>query len=520
MNWLVKKIDLKTLEINFLLLTILLYLFRTTIPILKFPFILFFSGLMIYFFFNYFFNILDTFKNFFRIFYLGICLTIILIASFLLSNKLYLLIFKDCLNAIIQVSLFFLMTFCITSKSDLNAFIKNLVRYVFFFALIISSRLLSNDLNIFPVSSDLSSDKSTLISLIGSVSSEYNLNLIPVLLGLICTMYFLPEAKNLIQKVFLNLILIIHSLTILFSGSRRGLIVLGVIFIVFIYLKLVSLSRNKSKLKKAVSRFFVFLASVFLLVFLFQWFFFKSSFYQRNTNTDFTASKNTNSVKTTIAFAIYRYLSIFENEVSYEDIKNKIGVTSYDKAMDGDITLGSDTSKIERNRKYQDPVRKWAARLIQEDTTYFKYKSNLDIHNISNSFFGNRVMRLQFSMQIFLKEFNWRQKNFGGGFNFLNWFGYRFLNDKSFSDYPHNPFFSVLLYSGLFGLLIYSLFMFRVISYYFKYFRVYPILSIFFLITFIFSFFSGNSPFDPPIMGFLALLPFFIHHIHNRSEHV
>ena len=518
MNWLVKQIDLKTREINFLLLTILLYLFRTTIPILKFPFILFFFGLIIYFILNYGINLLPTFKNFFRIFYLGIFLAIILLTSFLLSNKLYLLIFKDCLNAIILASLFFLMTLCITSKRDLDAFIKNLVKYVFFFAILISSRLLCNDLNIFPSSSDIASDKSTLISLIGSVSSEYNLNLIPVLLGLICTFYFLPESKTLIQKGFLNFILIIHSLTILFSGSRRGLIALGAIFIIFIYIRLVALYRNKSELKKVVPRFFVFLASVFLLAFLTNWFFFKSSFYQNNTNTDIPGSKNTNSVKANIAFAIYRYISIIKNDVSYEDINNRIGVPRYDKALVGDITPGSDTLNIKRNRKNQDPIRKWASRLIQEDTTYFKYKSNLDVENISNSFFGNRVMRLQFSMQIFLKEFNWRQKLFGGGFSFLNWFGYRFLNNKSFSDYPHNPFFSVLLYSGLFGLLIYSFFMLRVISYYFKYFRVIPILTTFFLITFFFSLFSGNSPFDPPIMGFLTLLPFFIHYIHNQTE--
>ena len=39
-----------------------------------------------------------------------------------------------------------------------------------------------------------------------------------------------------------------------------------------------------------------------------------------------------------------------------------------------------------------------------------------------------------------------------------------------------------------------------------------------FLITFFFSFFSGSSPFDPPIMGFFILLPFFIHSIHKNDN--
>jgi hypothetical protein len=43
-------------------------------------------------------------------------------------------------------------------------------------------------------------------------------------------------------------------------------------------------------------------------------------------------------------------------------------------------------------------------------------------------------------------------------------------------------------------------------------------LAIFFLITFFFSFFSAGSPFDPPIMGFFVILPFFIHSINKKIK--
>lgn len=164
-----------------------------------------------------------------------------------------------------------------------------------------------------------------------------------------------------------------------------------------------------------------------------------------------------------------------------------------------------------------DPVRNLTAKLISEDTTYYGYKKNLVVRPISNKFIGERLMRWQFALQIYTKEYNWKQKIFGGGFNFLNWFGYYFLKDKKASDYPHNPFLSVLLYSGIFGLLIYLIFFYKVVFYYVKYFKEYPIISIFFVITFFFSFFSAGSPFDPPVMGFFSILPFFIHYIHKKS---
>lgn len=116
------KINLINFEINIIILTILLYLFRATVPFLKFPFILLFLSLTLYSILKYRTQILSTFKMFFINFYLIIFLALILIISFFLSNKLYLIIFKDIINAIILTSLFFLLTLYIRSKSDLDFF--------------------------------------------------------------------------------------------------------------------------------------------------------------------------------------------------------------------------------------------------------------------------------------------------------------------------------------------------------------------------------------------------------------
>lgn len=165
-----------------------------------------------------------------------------------------------------------------------------------------------------------------------------------------------------------------------------------------------------------------------------------------------------------------------------------------------------------------DPIRNWASRFISEDTTYYPYKQHITVDSLNNSFIGSRTFRWEFALKLFKYEFNLKQKLFGGGFSFLNWYGYYFNKDKTKIDYPHNPFLSILLYSGLFGLIVYLVFIIKVFYYYAKYFAEYKILVLFFSITFFFSFFSAGNPFDPPIMGFFALLPFFIHMVNSKSE--
>jgi hypothetical protein len=166
----------------------------------------------------------------------------------------------------------------------------------------------------------------------------------------------------------------------------------------------------------------------------------------------------------------------------------------------------------------KDPIRKLTSHFISEDSTYHGYKSMITVDTMSNNFIAGRTVRWQFAWQIYSKEFNWKQKVFGGGFNYLNWFGRYFLGNKKISDYPHNPFLSVLLYSGILGLIIYLIFMYNVFYYYYKYYKEYKLVSIFFLIAFFFSFFSAGSPFDPPVMGFFVILPFFIHKVLKNTN--
>lgn len=166
----------------------------------------------------------------------------------------------------------------------------------------------------------------------------------------------------------------------------------------------------------------------------------------------------------------------------------------------------------------QDPIRNWIAKIVSEDTTYYPLKKIVKKEYSTKEFGEDRLSRWKFAIKIWLKEYNLPQKFFGDGFNFLNWYGYTFLNDKVATDYPHNPFLYILLYSGLVGLILYIYLLYKVFYIYIKYVREYYLMFIFFLITFFFTFFSGGNPFDPPIMGFFIMLPFLIHYIHKKDQ--
>ncbi len=170
------------------------------------------------------------------------------------------------------------------------------------------------------------------------------------------------------------------------------------------------------------------------------------------------------------------------------------------------------------DRGDQDPLRRFVSSVVSEDTVYHDLKADFAVHFNSDNLGKIRESYWQFAFQIYTKEYNVTRKIFGGGFYHLNWYGYYFLKDKTASDWPHNPFLSILLYSGIIGLLIYWFFLYKVFYYYLKYRKEYPLLFVFFLITFFFSFFSGGSPFDPPIMGFFSILPFFIHYVHQKES--
>lgn len=206
--------------------------------------------------------------------------------------------------------------------------------------------------------------------------------------------------------------------------------------------------------------------------------------------------------------------NVFFNINRIKDISHSYSSVKYSTLL----CLESSMSEYFNSNCTIDSFVNYMSSLITVDSTYYELKTDFSIDSLKYDLGEDRILRWKFAIQIFKKEYNWKQKIFGDGFKFLNWYGYYFLGDKKATDYPHNPFLHILLYSGIVGVLLYILLLYKVFYYYIKYIKEYYLFFVFFLITYFFTFFSGGNPFDPPIMGFFMMLPFFIHYIHEKEK--
>jgi len=671
------------IEIFILCLLILLYLSRTAIPFFKFPFIPIYICFISYSIITFYGRLIQKFFEFSRTFSLLLILAIILIISFILSDKLYLIIFKDVFNSIILLSFYFLLTLYVSKKDDLDLFIGTFLNLIAFFAVIISLNGIATLLNIFPADNEVTTAMISNVTATEPLSTDNNFSLLIVFFGMISLIYLLLKTSTFLKIFFIDAILILYSVDIFLSGSRRGIITLSIIVGLLFLNQFFSLFNKRSIFKRIASATLYYLVFLVLTGVLFWSFVNLTTYTFKNDFLEFTGSRNPDKVRKETTFVFLKYASVFKRNSTFPEIFKKIWtpkLNPYDpdsgwgtrkhktiypltgknieivpegskgylmdktcnsssrsgnaysystisnetvtknKTLDASVfcyvsedfdgtmalltcegaTYGkreaeynlnlkgtwqilhikvncndgnapvylyfskfdvidfsslkgyviyafpkveiaekSDSLSFSKLRrlgtidafKYSsmlplclpqnndaDPLRKWLAAKFSEDTTYTHYRSRISIDTISNSFYAARVLRWEFALQLFKNEFNLKQKLFGGGFNFLNWYGFYFLKDKTLSDYPHNPFLSILLYSGIAGLILYLVLIYNVFRYYIMYRKEYYLFCTFFLITFFFSFFSAGSPFDPPIMGFFILLPFFIHSIQKKID--
>jgi len=704
----VKNIDKSKFEIYLISLITLLFLFRTENPILKYPFIFLYLGFIIYVLIFYKGKIISNLKEYFINYLLIIILLVILLLAFFFSHKIYLIVFKDAISAFILLSFFLVITILISSRKEFLIFFNSLIEISILFALFFSILNLLDLFDIWPYSGYFLTDNGIAIDI------DDNFALLPVIFGLLGVFYSLAvKEKPVLQKIFYNILLIIFSLQIFLSGSKRGFIVFVLIIFALILIRIFLYFKSETCFGK-INSFFSFYLISLILIAIFAFLFINNvSFISKNNFLKNIGTKNISDTRERISSNLLTYFSHFDHKLGLEEFNNKIWSIHNDprepdlgwcglgihktifpligtnrdivpagskgfmidstfnvQTWDGDsysITLlgkslvdnnekattsvycyvsedfnGTSVALVllytkakEVNSLYdlkfkgtwqkltitdeclkgkahsffyvtkfgvtnfsslkgyviiaypqfeiisdkkgvrsfysslitgkerglliddyahqpsdlsqfnifctykneasffnfkflsfltnqpglikKDPIRNFFKKFISEDTSYYSYKSNIVLDSTKNIFEDDRIVRWQFGLQIYAKEYNWSKKLLGGGFDHLNWYAFHFLKDKTKSDWPHNPFLSILLYSGIFGLILYLYFLYKVFFYYLKYTKEYPLLFIFFIITFFFSFFSGGSPFDPPIMGFFSILPFFIHSIHKKT---
>jgi len=222
-------------------------------------------------------------------------------------------------------------------------------------------------------------------------------------------------------------------------------------------------------------------------------------------------------------------------------INLRIAKSGFDdfKKVNGNVIFAAPTYRVMRNQESRAIINKLPGPLVLEGKMIFGsfsvlgYLMHVGLKSVNDSvqygdpsvqtedynlFLGPRLDRWKYAWWIYTKEYSWNQRIIGGGFDYMGQFGRKFFNNPSSLDWPHNPFISVLLYSGVLGLLAYFWVFVKVFKIYYRTRKKYGLFFLSFLVTYIFAFFSANSPLDPSVLGLFIVLPFYFHHVERSNK--
>ena len=121
---------------------------------------------------------------------------------------------------------------------------------------------------------------------------------------------------------------------------------------------------------------------------------------------------------------------------------------------------------------------------------------------------ASRTDRWRYALELWRTKYDTRQKLFGQGFKYLEWYGEKFWNNSQRYDFPHNPIISSFLYSGIIGGVVYIIFLIMSLWLYWKKRQQLGIFFVMYLCCMFFCMFSGSSHFSFPLFAFLSFLPF------------
>lgn len=125
-----------------------------------------------------------------------------------------------------------------------------------------------------------------------------------------------------------------------------------------------------------------------------------------------------------------------------------------------------------------------------------------------NYLMNTRTDRWRYALELWQTRYDTKQKIFGQGFKYLEWYGERFWKNPDRHDFPHNPIISSFLYSGIIGGVVYIIFLIASLWLYWKRRKELGIFFIMYLCCMFFSMFSGSSHFSFPLFAFLSFMPF------------
>lgn len=167
------------------------------------------------------------------------------------------------------------------------------------------------------------------------------------------------------------------------------------------------------------------------------------------------------------------------------------------------VTLKSYDSN-EKNQIYSDTIKDIDIQSILNQIENKKLQTEDEKNKLEDNFISPRIDRWKYALKLY-GDYTIPEKVFGSGFDYLQKFGKEFLETKGF-DYPHNILLSVLLYSGIIGLLVFFWLIFETFKYYLKS-KLY-VLFVAYLLILSFVLFSGDSIFELPLLTGFIVIPY------------
>ena len=390
--------------------------------------------------------------------YLSICVFFVL--GFVNSEFYHVLAIRDLRNMGFVSMYGFLLISYIREREDFIRFSTFFIRYVSVFITLIAL------IGIFKFFSMLKGIEFSFFKIEdgypwgSALISDCNYYALGGVIGFCACIFLLYKKDTLLNRYWYILFSSIIMLNVLLAGSRRGIVVLAVLCGLIIIIYIVKWLLRWFKVSKIRVIFFVSILLIFgVLVSQIR---LKHISYMLKPMI-VMADMDYKLFKEDVTIISYRYMTIIYPELN---------INNYYES------LWEEPSSIKLDK----------------------------LKAINQKGMSSRILRWKYAIELY-REYPLGSKLIGSGFDYIDDYSKEFGRWHHKPDYPHNPFLSALLYSGIIGLLAYVLFMTQVSYSLLKNYKEYYFYLVLFLLIATFSMISGNTFFSVKIFPAVSLLP-------------
>lgn len=547
------------LHLNLLILMMLSFILRMGFPQLKFLFI----PLLLYFFVHVSYEMfmhrkIPDIKHFMFSISLYLVLLLVYFLSMIYRTDFFLPV-KEFISGILLLPLFYFFHFYLVSRGVSFGYYKKMfIRQIIIISGIVAFVGLVK--LIYSVSGEfflLSPPSQN--ALTSSVTLDYNFFALTVIFGFLSVLYqlYIKERIDRSEIIGYNLLMVLFSLVILTTQSRRSFVVFLVIFVLILLGSFFSRFYSGDKLRTFFKRNTLYLGLIAWIGFMGYFFvFFTSDQLKREIIANHGIYRS--DIRIALTNAVNRYATVlgfgFQQTDLYEILwnqdensrgfrksvqhrmdrifldsaRNQINdnsqsfmVCSSEETLSScgsaksaylkDEDTGSKLKPSSENKlNFRSSLSSNLRSLFPQDVNLNSEKKNQLTDTVCFAKDIGRMGRWKYALQYF-SGYSFSGKLLGNGFSYLSRFGAKFHGSSAKYGYPHNPIISALLYSGILGAAIYVFFLIYTVVLYIRHFYALQYFFLLFLLTSSYIFISGNSHFSVPAFAFLSLFPWCYH---------